>query len=127
MFAYHFATVVARSAADYITMENYARGEREDLISAGDPLFFFRMYGTQLDGQTWHDKQLASGNFRGAIFSFQVHSWLAPTTSTGRRTCAPPGCKRQHLSPEQRRPTWPMWAYRRWLDGSEHSADALSV
>jgi hypothetical protein len=30
------------------------------------------MYGTRVPEQTWHARQVASGNFRGAIVSFQV-------------------------------------------------------
>jgi hypothetical protein len=74
LFGYHFATVVAASGGDYVTMENYARRDKvvTSTLSGGDPLFFFRMYGTRVPEQTWHARQVASGNFRGAIVSFQV-------------------------------------------------------
>lgn len=47
-FPYHFATVIARSGKDYITMENYARlGEegKDSGDSQNDPRYFFQMYG----------------------------------------------------------------------------------
>lgn len=51
---FHFASVVARSGNDYITMENFARHESEETLSAGDPQWYFQMYGTEQDTQTWH-------------------------------------------------------------------------
>ncbi|WP_084735270.1 DUF4157 domain-containing protein [Actinophytocola xinjiangensis] len=51
---FHFAGVVARSGNDYITMENFARHESEETLSAGDPQWYFQMYGTEQDTQTWH-------------------------------------------------------------------------
>jgi Domain of unknown function (DUF4157) len=73
-FLYHFATVVAKSGQDFVTMENYARRDKRitTTLSAGDPLFFFKMYGRAEAGQTWHQQQLATGNFQGAVVSFQV-------------------------------------------------------
>lgn len=74
VFEFHFGTVVAKSGPDYITMENYARGEdrSKTTMSGKDPLFFFRMYGQAEPGQTWHERQLGTGSFRGAVISFQV-------------------------------------------------------
>jgi hypothetical protein len=74
-FLYHFGTVVAKSGSDYITMENYARREEKnaDKLSSGDPLFFFRMYGTKKDEKTWHESNLATGSFVGAVLSFVVN------------------------------------------------------
>ncbi|WTT79888.1 DUF4157 domain-containing protein [Streptomyces sp. NBC_00080] len=74
-FSYHFATPVAVSGSDYITMENYARrdgsvGNRT--ASSGDPLYFFCMYGTQRRSQTWHSQQAGTGNFLGAILSVRI-------------------------------------------------------
>lgn len=74
-FLYHFAAVVAKSGSDYITMENYAR--RDDVVgvntaSGNDPLFFFRMYGPPGNGDSWHEKALATGAFLGATMSFVV-------------------------------------------------------
>jgi len=73
-FDYHFGTVIARSGGDYITMENYARREKghEGTSSEGDPLFFFKMYGTEQAEQTWHNQQLATGAFVGMTLSFIV-------------------------------------------------------
>jgi hypothetical protein len=56
---FHFAGVVARSGTDYVTMENYARhiqGEDPDLLSSGDPRWFFQMYGTAQAGQSFHSR-----------------------------------------------------------------------
>ncbi|MBN8638406.1 MAG: hypothetical protein J0M07_24045, partial [Anaerolineae bacterium] len=73
-FDYHFGTVVARSGGDYITIENYARREEghQGTSSEGDPLFFFKLYGTQQPEQTWHNQQLATGAFVGMTLSFVV-------------------------------------------------------
>jgi hypothetical protein len=75
LFSYHFATVVAKSGSDFVTLENYARNDpvvRLTTGSSGDPLFFFRMYNTQVAADTWHAKQLATNSFLGAKVSFQV-------------------------------------------------------
>ncbi|MEA5476392.1 DUF4157 domain-containing protein [Pseudanabaena galeata UHCC 0370] len=72
-FLYHFATVVAKSGNDYITMENYARAKNAVTASGGDPLFFFKMYGTKKNMQSWYEKQEASGDFQGAVLSFVVN------------------------------------------------------
>lgn len=72
-FLYHFATVVAKSGKDYITMENYARAKNSVTASSGDPLFFFKMYGTKKNMQSWYEKQEASGDFQGAVLSFVVN------------------------------------------------------
>jgi hypothetical protein len=74
-FLYHFGSVVATSGSDYITMENYARRDAAvgtATASAGDPLFFFKMYGPEQSGETWHDKALATNAFLGATISFVV-------------------------------------------------------
>lgn len=51
-FPYHFASVIAQSGSDYITMENYARRE-DGTVSAEDPRYFFQMYG--LAKQSFHE------------------------------------------------------------------------
>ncbi|MEP0264335.1 DUF4157 domain-containing protein [Dokdonia sp.] len=54
---YHFATVIARSGADYITMENYVRQKEEaddHDPEALDPRYFFRMYGPE--AQSFHSE-----------------------------------------------------------------------
>ncbi|MEU4803818.1 hypothetical protein [Actinosynnema sp. NPDC023587] len=53
---FHFASVVARSGNDYITMENFARHESAETLSAGDPQWYFQMYGTEQNTQTWHQQ-----------------------------------------------------------------------
>jgi len=55
-FPYHFASVIAKSGSDYITMENYARRE-SDQISSNDPRFFFQMYGPK--SQSFHEESKA--------------------------------------------------------------------
>ncbi|WP_329172821.1 eCIS core domain-containing protein [Streptomyces sp. NBC_01477] len=75
-FEYHFGTVVATSGHDYVTMENYARRDPavgNDTLSSGDPLFFFRMYGTRRElGETWHSYQVGTGGFIGAALSITL-------------------------------------------------------
>lgn len=74
-FLYHFGSVVAASGSDYIAMENYARRDPtvgNKTASGGDPLFFFKMYGPDNSGETWHDKALATNAFLGATLSFVV-------------------------------------------------------
>ncbi|MFI2205485.1 DUF4157 domain-containing protein [Streptomyces sp. NPDC020192] len=75
-FEYHFGATVATSGNDYVTMENYARrdpGVGNATASGGDPLFFFRMYGTRPEsGETWHGAQVGTGGFIGAILSITI-------------------------------------------------------
>lgn len=75
-FEYHFGATVATSGNDYITMENYARrdpGVGNATASGGDPLFYFKMYGTkQESGETWHGSQMATEGFIGAILSITL-------------------------------------------------------
>ncbi|WP_406350120.1 DUF4157 domain-containing protein [Streptomyces sp. NBC_00658] len=75
-FEYHFGSTVATSGNDYVTMENYARrdpGVGNATASGGDPLFFFKMYGTRpTAGDTWHGVQTATNGFIGAILSITL-------------------------------------------------------
>ncbi|MER8017965.1 DUF4157 domain-containing protein [Streptomyces griseoluteus] len=75
-FEYHFGATVATSGNDYVTMENYARRDQSvgnATASSGDPLFYFKMYGTRPDaGDTWHGAQVATGGFIGAILSITL-------------------------------------------------------
>ena len=74
-FLYHFGSVVATSGTDYITMENYARRDTAvgtATASGSDPLFFFKMYGPEQGGETWHDKAPATNAFLGATITFVV-------------------------------------------------------
>ncbi|MEV1026893.1 DUF4157 domain-containing protein [Streptomyces sp. NPDC050264] len=75
-FEYHFGATVATSGNDYITMENYARRDPDvgnATASGGDPLFFFKMYGTRPEsGETWHGAQVATAGFIGAILSITL-------------------------------------------------------
>jgi hypothetical protein len=58
---------------DVLDVENYARRDPsvgKESLSGGDPLFFFRMYGTRREvGETWHSYQVGTGGFGGAILS----------------------------------------------------------
>lgn len=75
-FEYHFGATVATSGNDYVTMENYARrdpGVGNATASSGDPLFYFKMYGTRPEsGETWHGSQVSTGGFIGAILSITL-------------------------------------------------------
>lgn len=51
-FPYHYASVIAKSGSDYITMENYARRE-DGCVSNKDPRYFFQMYGPEK--QSFHE------------------------------------------------------------------------
>ncbi|HZX29014.1 MAG TPA: hypothetical protein VFF16_18205, partial [Telluria sp.] len=55
-FPYHYASVIAKSGGDYVTMENYARREGGG-PSALDPRYFFKMYGTL--AQSFHAESMA--------------------------------------------------------------------
>ena len=74
VFLYHFGTAVAKSGSDYITIENYARrdDQAKDTLQGGDPLFFFKMYGNHQTQNNWHESQVATGGFVGAVLSFVV-------------------------------------------------------
>lgn len=58
-FGYHYATVIAKSGADYLTMENYARrqeeGDSNHPISADDSRYYFQMFGPA--EQSFHAEQ----------------------------------------------------------------------
>ncbi|MFI5749224.1 DUF4157 domain-containing protein [Streptomyces sp. NPDC051644] len=75
-FEYHYGSAVATSGSDYVTMENYARRDANvgnSTGSGGDPLFFFKMYGTDPgSGETWHSTQVATNGFIGAILSITL-------------------------------------------------------
>lgn len=55
-FDFHFATAVATSGSDSITMENYARDEEDKTLSSGDPQWFFAMHGTAKSSQSFHEQ-----------------------------------------------------------------------
>ncbi|MGX1914777.1 eCIS core domain-containing protein [Streptomyces phaeochromogenes] len=68
LFRYHYGAVVAVSGRDYVTMENYARRDKEVGVStsgAGDPLFYFYMHGTDFTKETWHSRWADSNSFSG--------------------------------------------------------------
>jgi hypothetical protein len=67
-FPYHWATVVARSGKDYVTLENYAR--RDAQVGDGgmdDPLYFFRMYNAKRKDQSFQQTQLRTPGFVGDL------------------------------------------------------------
>ena len=73
LFEYHWGTVVAKDGEDYITMENYVRDkQKRETLSSGDPLFFFKMYGTVENTQKWHTAQLATGSFLNPVVSIEM-------------------------------------------------------
>jgi hypothetical protein len=53
---FHFASVVAKSGRDHVTMENYARHEEEHTLSSGDPQWYFQMYGPAENMQSFHEQ-----------------------------------------------------------------------
>ena len=51
----HMGAVVAESAGNKITLENYARSGEDDGLVDTDPIFYFAMYGPASNpAQTWH-------------------------------------------------------------------------
>ncbi|MBW4631806.1 MAG: DUF4157 domain-containing protein [Iphinoe sp. HA4291-MV1] len=72
LFEYHWGTVVAKDGGDYITMENYVRRDAGTTLSSGDPLFFFKMYGTAVGTQTWHMAQIGTGSFLNPVLSIEM-------------------------------------------------------
>jgi hypothetical protein len=52
-FPFHYASVIAKSGSDYITIENYARRSGND-VQEFDPRYFFKMYGT--GKQSFHEE-----------------------------------------------------------------------
>jgi hypothetical protein len=62
MWGFHWAGVIAKDGADYITLENYARNAEDNHmpLSADDPRFYFQMYGA--GAQSWHAQWSAIGH-----------------------------------------------------------------
>ncbi len=51
----HYGAVVAESAGNKVTFENYGRKGEDPTNLAGDPIYYFQMYGpTTNAAQTWH-------------------------------------------------------------------------
>jgi hypothetical protein len=61
---WHFATVVARSGGDRVTLENYARGD--DRRGDNDPRWYFQMYGSK-PGQSFHEAAVKTNTFANPI------------------------------------------------------------
>ncbi|MCQ4045113.1 DUF4157 domain-containing protein [Streptomyces rubrisoli] len=51
---FHFASIVAKSGRDHVTMENFARHEEQGTLSSGDPQWYFQMYGPA--EQSFHEQ-----------------------------------------------------------------------
>jgi hypothetical protein len=62
VWGFHWAGVIAKDGADYITLENYARNAEDNLLqlSTTDPRFYFQMYGA--GAQSWHEAWAATGH-----------------------------------------------------------------
>lgn len=75
---YHWAGVVAKSASDYVTLENYNRNDKVDYGGKGedkDTHWFFQMYGKETLAQTFYQRQTGP-NFKTPITltNFKNHS-----------------------------------------------------
>ena len=75
-WGYHWGGVVARSGADTVTLENYARLKEDDphnLHAATETRHFFQMYGpaNSVDGdQSWHAAWRHDGFANGVTIAF---------------------------------------------------------
>ena len=60
----HYGAVVATSAGNKITFENYARTHEEGHLGDGtDPIYYFQMYGPASNpAQTWHGQWTTGAN-----------------------------------------------------------------
>lgn len=67
-WVYHWGGVVARSGNDVITLENYDR-TREDgrTPDPTDTRYFFKMYGSEKKGQSFHEQQAKTGAFANPV------------------------------------------------------------
>jgi hypothetical protein len=63
-WAFHFGGVVAKSGSDYITLENYARGDNRQ--NQADPRWYFQMYG-EAQGQSFHEFHDARQDYANPI------------------------------------------------------------
>ncbi|HTQ79118.1 MAG TPA: DUF4157 domain-containing protein [Thermoanaerobaculia bacterium] len=61
---YHWGGVVARSGADVVTLENYARESGGS--KSADPRWYFQMYGEK-PGQSFHEAWKATGEFANPV------------------------------------------------------------
>ena len=60
----HYGAVVATSAGNKVTFENYARSHEEGHLGGGaDPIYYFQMYGPASNpAQTWHGQWTTGAN-----------------------------------------------------------------
>gem|GEM_PF-5181160 len=60
----HYGAVVATSAGNKVTFENYARSHEEGQLGGGaDPIYYFQMYGPDSNpAQTWHSQWTTGAN-----------------------------------------------------------------
>jgi hypothetical protein len=63
-WGWHFATVVAVSGGDRITLENFARGDARE--GRPDPRWYFQMYGSR-PGQSFHEETASSGTYANPV------------------------------------------------------------
>ncbi|HKQ51111.1 MAG TPA: hypothetical protein VJT74_01990, partial [Pyrinomonadaceae bacterium] len=65
---YHWAGVVAESGTDRVTLENYARHDPDQKPDQKyDPRWYFQMYGQRKPGQSFHEANVASGEYANPI------------------------------------------------------------
>jgi hypothetical protein len=58
----HVGAVVAKSAGNMVTLENYARSHEEGKLGGSDPRYYFQMYGPKTKpAQSWHSAWVGSG------------------------------------------------------------------
>jgi hypothetical protein len=65
-WGWHFATVVAVSGGDCVTLENYARGDQDQRGANPDPRWYFQMYGSR-QGQSFHEETTSFGTYANPI------------------------------------------------------------
>lgn len=63
-WGWHFATVVAVSGGDRVTLENFARGDFRG--GNPDPRWYFQMYGSKR-GQSFHEETASTGTYANPV------------------------------------------------------------
>jgi hypothetical protein len=59
----HYGAVIAESAGNKMTLENYGRRGEDPTNVSDDPIYYFQMYGPVTNpGQTWHGQWSAAAN-----------------------------------------------------------------
>jgi hypothetical protein len=62
---YHYAGVVAKSGSEYVTLENYARGDMR--AEKPDPRWYFAMYSTKNTLKTFHHYYKSSSQYANPV------------------------------------------------------------